>query len=443
MKVISHLASQESVVLPLVHAVGAKNWRTAAKILFVNSSILATSSNSSWLLLAKAASTPSGTQEVMELHTARGRAVIARLLRVVLPYFIPKMMDGCGEFFKTVEDPTKASKDDKRKFVAALIGNNLESPEFEQFLKQFAPSAPDVMNFCAAMVLEWIRGKTELQHRVVGQDHQLMVDQLVKLELAQPWLRASVCQSCLGQEVALSNYHASSELCGKCGKPWFLGEVFLLRPEFEAVKKQNQDLPLFMASYIRQSSLGEVEIYPEALVDTGMERIQVDVLVPEFHIGMECKVYADNHVVTNQKTQSIAGDLARHARGYAKAAIREYWACTNLSEGHAGEVEQALKRELSTDASAPTNVKVLPGSLETLLAHLDGLIQRLAEKYESDLQAQMTARAQKAKAAAATAEADRGKDRSPAKPQPKKKSPMDRNASKSKPSERRAGRRKL
>lgn len=441
MKVISHLVSQESVVLPLVHAVGAKNWRAAAKILLVNSSILATSSNSSWLLLAKAASTPPGTQEVMELHSARGRAVIARLLRLVLPYFIPKMLDGCGEFFKTVEDPTKASKDDKRKFVAAMIGNNLESPEFERFLKQFAPSAPDVMNFGAAKVLEWICGKTELQHRVVGPDHQLMVDQLVKLELAQPWLRASVCQSCLAQEVALSNYHASSELCGKCGKKWFLGEVFLLRPEFEAVKKQNQDLPLFMSSYIRQNSLGEVEIYPEALVETSTERIQVDVLVPEFHIGMECKIYADNYVVTTQKAQSIAGDLARHARGYAKAGVREYWACTNLSEAHANEVQQALTRELSSDASAPTTVQVLPGSLEILLTQLDALMQRFSERYEANLQAQMTARAQKAKAAAAELQGKQRQDGAPASPGAKTKSRTDGKVSANETRKRRTGRR--
>ncbi len=396
MKVISHQAAQEGIVHPLVHAVGASTWRTAAKLLFVNSSILA-NSNGSMLLLAKAASRPVGTDEVMQLHSARGKAQVARMFRLFLAQFIPKMMDGYSDVFKTSEDPANG-EEDRKKVLAALIGDNLDNPEFERMFTQFASSVPDITTFGGTMVLEWIRAKTELQHRVVGLDHQLMVDQIVKLDLAQPWLRASVCQSCLAQEVALSNFNGSSETCGKCGKPWFIGELFLLRPAFEAIKKQNQDLPLFISGYVREAALGEVEVFPEALIETPYGPVQIDVFVPQFTMGIECKVYADNYVVTGPKLQSIAGDLAKHAQRYVKAGVREYWACTNLDRSGAAEVEQALKKILKSDALAPTSLGVLPGDLSILIPWLDALAKRFNDKYEADLQSEMLSRANKAKA---------------------------------------------
>ena len=161
-------------------------------------------------------------------------------------------------------------------------------------------------------------------------------------------LRCTKCSSTF--ELYPPNYR-----CPKCGEEWTTQTIYMFKGELSQIKAKNQDLPLFISSYLKFKTsiiniLTETHVYPNAQVklitsSEQQELTEVDVFVPDIQVGIECKAYTDpTSPMTTQKLNGMAGDIAeKHIKKYAKAGIKRIFLVTNLPESHAQKLETTLK----------------------------------------------------------------------------------------------------
>jgi len=247
------------------------------------------------------------------------------------------------------------------------------------------------------VVVGFFKGLSDLRsnHVLSGiseDKYENMIDGLRRLDVVEPKLQVSLCPECMNYELTISRYPSQKEKCPRCGTRFTSQTLYMFKDALGNLKSQNSDLPLFISSYLKfrlTSSMLTVipEIYPEAEVtfSTGTEgeatsRVEIDVYIPSFSIGMECKTFENPLApMTTERANGIVGNLMKQLRKYVKAEISEFFLITNLPDRNLGKVRQVLEIALRNTQLPLQDFKVIPGDVDTLLNFLNGLADRIAK----------------------------------------------------------------
>jgi len=172
----------------------------------------------------------------------------------------------------------------------------------------------------------------------------------------------------------------------------------MFKGQLSKIKAENQDLPLFISSYLKfktslSTIIGEIRIYPNAQVKiptatNKQDTVEIDVYIPDFHIGVECKTYLDpTSPMTTQRLNGVTGDIIeKHVKKYVKIGIEHIFLVTNLPENHAQKMEKSLKTSLETLNIKIKILNVIPGKIDTLLQLLNELANTITKKTEGSFE---------------------------------------------------------
>jgi len=167
------------------------------------------------------------------------------------------------------------------------------------------------------------------------------------------------------------------DYCPKCGGEWATVGLYGFQHPYDEVKKDNSDLPLFISSYFKhkvstEAPMGEVKIFPlvQIKMDNG-QTFDIDVYLPKFEVGIECKVYEDAYApMTRQRIGSIVGRLMPQIKNYFDIGITNVIIITNLIESSKNKVESALKNKLIQEGYSD-NFEILSKDITHLLEWMD------------------------------------------------------------------------
>jgi hypothetical protein len=165
----------------------------------------------------------------------------------------------------------------------------------------------------------------------------------------------------------------------------------VFKGQLSKIKAENQDLPLFISSYLKQKTsistiFGEIRIYPNAQVETqttpNKENAEIDVYLPDFKIGIECKTQTDPTTpMTKDRLGGMTGDIVnKHIKKYANASIENIFIVTNLRQNQAQKLEMSLKTSTKDQNIDLKTLQVIPGNIEILMQFLDKLANKLAKR---------------------------------------------------------------
>lgn len=372
---LSDSCDQESAVRPLVDIVDAAGFRAAHRILFTHDSLLGPPKGRRLMVARAFGAADANAIEALEaLSTAGFERVIAGELRNMM-HFVHQLQRELG----IEDDDEELAPEREAEVIAHAVKAGAAGSELGQAMRRvFAETGQDLTRAATASTLRFVGQMLELQTRAVGDEHYAMVDQLIKLELAEPWLRVAVCSACLAHELATSTFADPRGHCGRCRREWFVAEALVLRREFDGIKRGNRDLPLFVRGYLRRKVPASCEIWTNAVFKTPAGKQEVDVCIPALGLGIECKTFPDPFVTTDSKRSSIAGELAKQARGYAALGLRSFVAATNLGASDTEAVASDLQARINGDADI-ADVLLLPGDVSVILSALEDIAKRLNE----------------------------------------------------------------
>ena len=229
-------------------------------------------------------------------------------------------------------------------------------------------------------------------------DYEDMIDGLRRLDVVEPKLQVSLCPECMNYELAISRYPSQKDTCPRCGTDLTSQTLYLFKDMLGNLKSQNSDLPLFISSYLKfrldSSMLTTIpEIYPKAEIacslgseeNQAVSRVEIDVYIPSFHIGIECKTFETPLApMTSERANGIVGNLMKQMRKYVKAGISEFFLVTNLPEKHLGKIRQSLGISLENAQLPFERWEVIPGDIEKLLTFLNDLSDRIVKHVWED-----------------------------------------------------------
>ena len=226
-------------------------------------------------------------------------------------------------------------------------------------------------------------------------DYEHVLDALLKLDVIEPILQASICPKCTNYQLTISPCPTTKSTCPKCGENWATQTIYMFKGQLSEIKAKNQDLPLFISSYLKQKTsvstiFGEIRIYPNAQVETqttNKETAEIDVYIPDFKIGIECKTQTDPTTpLTKDRLGGMTGDIInKHIKKYVKTGIENIFIVTNLPQTQAQKLETALKASTAEQQIVLKTVQVIPGNIETLLQFLEKLTKKITKKRQNSL----------------------------------------------------------
>jgi hypothetical protein len=219
-----------------------------------------------------------------------------------------------------------------------------------------------------------------------------MVDQLKKLGIIEPKIRISICPSCMNNELVISNYLSTNDICPKCGNVWSSGILCLFGEQFGEIKSMNNDLPLFISTYLKhQIDLGvfgeKVQIFPNAVLRVKEKEVEIDVYIPKYKIGIECKNYLTSALPdTTSRIQSLAGQFRTQIMNYQLAGIEQIFIIANLPIKTFERVSKQISEEFNDSNKSP-QITIIQGNTNSLLEFLKSLSKYLIDKSTEELKA--------------------------------------------------------
>jgi ribosomal protein S27E len=242
-----------------------------------------------------------------------------------------------------------------------------------------------------------IRG-SHLRTGVTHDDYEKMIAHLVKLDMVKPRMRVSICPNCMNTELVVSNHPSMNDACPKCGTSWSSAVLFLFEEQFGKIKSLNNDLPLFISTYLKHqiglNAFGEkIEILPNAVVAAAEKQVEIDVFIPEYKIGIECKNYLTSSMPdTLTRIEGLAGQFRAQLMNYKQAGIEQVFIVANLPN----KTFDLLRKKMSEDATKNTALPkavIIQGNTDSLLEFLKKLSLTLVSnakmKLETSFQKQL------------------------------------------------------
>lgn len=389
--IISDSSSMEVAIAPFIDAANTAKWKHALNIIYLNGAVLETVEGTGIPCLISQIGSAEATEESIDLLVGKSQTKLTPLIIDVAKLFLPKLLYTAK---KASHEMTENADNTETALVATKV--IMETmPELEKLQKE-APklllrgafSIPDLIAAGLFKTLTEMR-TNQTSCGIKEKDYENMINALSRLDVIEPTLQVSICPKCTNYQLTISPCPTTKLTCPKCGENWATQTIYMFKGQLSKIKAENQDLSLFISSYLKfktspSTIIGEIRIYPNARVKTqttvnNQETAEIDVYIPDFHVGVECKAYSDpTSPMTTQRLNGITGDIIeKHVKKYVKVGIKYVFLVTNLSEPHAQKLENALKTSMETQKIEVQTLKVIPGKVDTLLQFLNGLANQI------------------------------------------------------------------
>lgn len=370
----------------LVDASHSSAWRRALNVLFVNGAVLELDHEIPVPVLIGMSGSEVGVPEFLELLKSRATSDVARIAGSFLERVVPPIVGVVQETGKKGELTEGAFV---AGFVARFVGqrDKIESLVYGH-LAGAIQGAVAISEGIGAFALETLREKLRgiLTNVLRPDEYQGMLMALQKLQLIEPRLQASLCGGCGNYCLTISSNPQPVARCPKCGLEWLTLTLYVFHASIARFKTQNQDLPLFVSAYLRSKvardmPIGSPKVFPLAhLGNRESTTVEVDVVVPDLRLGIECKEFEDaNAPMTRPRLGKLTDELVAQIRSYLSVGIKKVLVATNLNARSAAKLGQALSKKLPELAGRDSGIEVTPGTPDALLARLDKIAEELAK----------------------------------------------------------------
>jgi hypothetical protein len=334
-----------------------------------------------------------GIEESIDLLTGRSQTRLMPLIMDIAKMFLPKLIYSAKETLpETTDNPDEAQNTAALGKIAMDMMPELEKLQSigPKLLLRGAFSISDLIATGIFKTLTEMRtAQTSCGIRETDCEH--MVDALSRLNVIEPILQVSICPKCTNYQLTISTCPSIKATCPKCGENWTTQTIHMFKGQLSKIKAENQDLPLFISSYLKQKTsfstiFGEIRIHPNAHVETqtttNKETVEIDVYIPDFKIGIECKTQTDPTTpMTTDRLGGMTGDIVnKHIKKYVRTGIENIFIATNLPRTQAKKLETALKASAEDQHIDLKTLQVIPGNIETLLQFLDELANKIAKR---------------------------------------------------------------
>jgi hypothetical protein len=270
-------------------------------------------------------------------------------------------------------------------------------PELEKKMKEITGLIINGAFLFSDLVIVGIyKGFSEIRnsHLLTGissESYENMIHQLLRLDVIEPKVRVSICPNCMNNELVISKYPSVKEVCPRCGSEWSTSILYLFKEQFGKVKSSNDDLPLFISSYLKNKIRLEtfcevVDIYPNAVLRSEEgEEIEIDVYIPKLDIGIECKTYLSSSMpYTIGRAKSIAGEYKKQIMKYTNAGIKRVYIVANLPKRTLEQINKELT-DMFTGKESP-KIEIIAGNVDDLLNFLNRLSLELIEESKKKIE---------------------------------------------------------
>jgi hypothetical protein len=390
-EIVKDSSSLETAITPFIDAANTKSWKHALNIFYLNGAVLEIPEGTGMPCLISQNGSIEGIEESIDLLVGKSQT---KLLPIAIDFIRPFIL----KLFKATKGDSAENADGSEIptiDLAKMITNLM--PELERLQettpKLFLRGAFSISDLIAAGLFKTLEEMRTNQTScgIKEADYERMVNALSRLDVIQPILQVSICPKCANYMLAVSTCPPSKTECPKCGENWTTQTIHMFKGQLSKIKAENQDLPLFISSYLKQKTsfstiFGEIRIYPNAHVETqalsNKEIVEIDVYIPDFKIGIECKTHTDPTTpMTTNRLGGMAGNIVDdHIKKYVKTGIENIFIVTNLPQIQAQKLEKALKTSAEDQHIALKTLKVIPGNIETLLQFLDKLANKITKR---------------------------------------------------------------
>jgi len=384
----------EIYVKPYIDASNTNSWKYVLRILYVNGAVLSAHEDFKAPCLISQAGSMEKVEKAMDLLSGRAKAEIMPMIGRATRLFLPKLLESLSGATISSDSNENELDTQRIKMITSII------PEIEKEKQTLMGMMIDGAFTVADLIAVWFfKGLSDMRKNHVlsgisNEDYEIIIDELRRLDVIESKLQVSLCPECMNYELTVSRYPSLKKTCPKCGSILTGLTLFLFKEPHGKLKSENSDLPLFISSYLKHklsSSMfvGNIEIYPQAELTYGNKtdrkgersEVEIDVYIPLFHIGMECKAFETPLApMTTQRANGIVGELMKQLRRYVKAGISEFFLISNLSEANLRKVKHAFEISLQNSQLPLRDFKIIPGDVDALLSFLNGLAERIAKQ---------------------------------------------------------------
>jgi len=381
-------------VKPYLDASNTDSWKHVLRILYVNGAVLSAHEDFKTPCLISQSGSVEKVEKAMDMLSGRAKTKIVPMIGHAAKIFMPKLLESLSGAAIFSDSNTDDSEVQRMKMIINII------PEIEREKQTLMGMMIDGAFTAADLIAVWFfRGlsdlrKNHIQSGMNDEDYETMIDELRKLDVVESKLQVSLCPECMNYELTVSGYPSSKSACPRCGCVLASQTLFLFKEPLGKLKSENSDLPIFISSYLKHKlsssvSSGNIQIYPQAELADANEtekkgegfKVEIDVYIPLFHIGMECKVLETPLApMTTQRANGIVGELMKQLRKYVKAGVSEFFLVSNLPEANLRKVRKAFQISLQNSQLPLKDFQIIPGDIEALLGFLNGLAARIAKQ---------------------------------------------------------------
>jgi len=399
-EIINDSSNLEAAITPFIDAANTTKWKHALNIFYLNGAVLETLEGTGIPCLISQTGSAEAAEDSIDLLTGKSQTRLIPLIVNFAKLFLPKLLHSVRQASReTTENPdnTQATLLTTRVVMDTMPQLEKHQKTITKLLLQGAFTIPDLIAAGLFKTLTEMR-TNQTSCGIKEKDYENMINALSKLDVIEPKLQISLCPKCANYQLTISTCPTTKSTCPKCGQNWTTQTIYMFKGQLSKIKSENQDLPLFISSYLKfktslSTIIGEIRIYPNAQVKiqpaiNSQKTVEIDVYIPDSHIGIECKTYLDPTTpMPTQRLNGITGDITeKHVKKYIKTGIEHIFLVTNLPENHAQKLEDALKTFLENHNIKVKTLQVIPGKADTLLQFLNALANILTKKTPSFIQ---------------------------------------------------------
>jgi len=378
----------EMITKPLLEIANAKTWKEALNIIYINGSTLSIYPEINIPCLVEINGNISHLDKQLERMEGKAKHELKPITAEIMQLLIPKL------FVYIKDHPEMKDADGMEEYTEIIKFVMAEMQKSIQNLISLSLSAVrPAFDLLMTSLIDYLCKLEEQQSRLspTKKGYRLLIKSLLELELIEGWLQLSICPECNNHQLTISKYPPLTTKCPKCRKRWIVLSLYGFKPEYAAAKAENRDIVYFISSYLRNKIISEypmkeAEVIPnyKEICDNGSDTVEVDVYVPNHHIGFECKLFEDPFgPMTQPRIGSIVGDLFKQSSRYAKIGIEDIIIITNLPEEACKRVSSALN-EKNSKKHICKQISVMPRDIDTLLSLLDKKAKEIAEQKTKD-----------------------------------------------------------
>lgn len=393
----------EHAVKPLLESAATETWRDVLNILYFSGHVVSFE-NLQLPCLVSAQGHFNEIQPAADLLRGRAEVALTPLVKDLVRVFLPKIL-----FVLRKGEVVSATEEKKQEMINMMMISEFKPEKLEKHERDLTRiMIRGATTLSDLLAIEVFQSLLEIRSGLIRSasdedEYEDMIEGLRKLGLVESRLQVSLCPECTNYQFIISRNPSPIETCPKCGTEWATAIFYNIQPPYNEIKKDNSDLPLFISSYLKhkiysEAPIREVDVLPKAVIRSEEgNTFDVDVFIPEFAVGVECKVFEDPFApMTQARLGSIVGTLEPQIRSYFGIGIKDLTVVTNLPNSSKDKLKTALKNKLKVGGFDQA-LEVLPRDIDILLQWLDEQALKIAKHIQDSFKAPERTPAQEVK----------------------------------------------